>query len=37
MTASTRINKSDRLLHQNVLGSRRLSNYWWATIVSLGA
>ncbi|MFN6561536.1 MAG: photosystem I assembly protein Ycf4 [Nostoc sp. ChiSLP01] len=37
MTASTTINKGDRLLHQNVLGSRRFSNYWWATIVTLGA
>jgi hypothetical protein len=37
MTASTKINISDGLLHQNVLGSRRFSNYWWATIVSLGA
>jgi hypothetical protein len=45
MTAST-INQGDspqgdrtasRVLHQNVLGSRRLSNYWWATIVTLGA
>ncbi|BAY96637.1 photosystem I assembly protein Ycf4 [Tolypothrix tenuis PCC 7101] len=45
MTAST-INKGnspngDRsatsVLKQNVLGSRRLSNYWWATIVTLGA
>lgn len=46
MTASTTINQGDSpqgdrqphsLLHQNVLGSRRLSNYWWATIVLLGA
>ncbi|MBD2693687.1 photosystem I assembly protein Ycf4 [Anabaena catenula] len=37
MTASTTINKGDSLLHQNVLGSRRFSNYWWATIVTLGA
>jgi hypothetical protein len=45
MTAST-INQGDspngdrttsRVLHQNVLGSRRFSNYWWATIVTLGA
>ncbi|AFY35336.1 photosystem I assembly protein Ycf4 [Calothrix sp. PCC 7507] len=45
MTAST-IHKGDspngdrsasRVLHQNVLGSRRFSNYWWATIVTLGA
>ncbi len=37
MTASTTIDKDDRLLHQNVLGSRRLSNYWWATIVTMGS
>ena len=37
MTASKTINKGDRLLQQNVLGSRRFSNYWWATVVSLGA
>lgn len=45
MTAST-INQGDspnggstssRLLYQKVLGSRRLSNYLWAIIVSLGA
>ncbi|MDZ7956310.1 MAG: photosystem I assembly protein Ycf4 [Aulosira sp. DedQUE10] len=45
MTAST-INKgnssngdrsSTRVLNQTVLGSRRFSNYWWATIVTLGA
>ncbi len=46
MTASTTINKGDspngdnspsQFLHQQVIGSRRFSNYWWATIVSLGA
>ncbi|MBD2452474.1 photosystem I assembly protein Ycf4 [Nostoc sp. FACHB-152] len=46
MTASTTINKGDspngdrsssRVLHQKVIGSRRLSNYWWATVVTLGA
>ncbi len=46
MTASTTINKGDSpngdssassILHQKVLGSRRFSNYWWATIVTLGA
>lgn len=25
------------LLRQNIIGSRRLSNYWWATIVTIGA
>ena len=24
------------VLHQSILGSRRFSNYWWATVVSLG-
>ena len=46
MTASTTTNAGDsanadssasRLLYQGVLGSRRFSNYLWATIVSLGA
>ncbi|MEA5583555.1 photosystem I assembly protein Ycf4 [Nodularia harveyana UHCC-0300] len=46
MTVSTTINQDDSpngdrkpssILHQNVLGSRRFSNYWWATIVTLGA
>ncbi len=27
----------NRLLRQPILGSRRFSNYWWATIVSVGA
>jgi hypothetical protein len=35
MTASTTTQKS--VLHQKVLGSRRLSNYWWASVVTLGA
>ncbi|MDJ0735968.1 MAG: photosystem I assembly protein Ycf4 [Nostocaceae cyanobacterium] len=46
MTESQTINKGESpngdnsnslKLHQQVLGSRRFSNYWWATIVSLGA
>ena len=28
---------SQEVLRQEVLGSRRFSNYWWAVIVSLGA
>jgi hypothetical protein len=36
MTASLETNK-DRVLRYPVLGARRFSNYWWATIVSLGA
>ncbi len=35
MTAITTQQESNLLL-QPVLGSRRFSNYWWATIVSLG-
>jgi hypothetical protein len=26
----------DRILRQTVLGSRRFSNYWWATVVLIG-
>ncbi len=46
MTASTTTSTGDsanadssasRVLHQKVVGSRRFSNYWWATIVSVGA
>ncbi len=37
MTASTTIPKSNNVLTQKVLGSRRFSNYWWATVVFLGA
>lgn len=48
MTASTSTNPGDSelrankntttsILKQPVLGSRRFSNYWWATIVSIGA
>jgi hypothetical protein len=36
MTAST-TQRENRVIRQSVLGSRRFSNYWWATIVSLGA
>lgn len=28
---------SQKILRQSVIGSRRLSNYWWALIVTLGA
>ena len=37
MTVSTTVNTSKSLLYQKVLGSRRFSNYWWATIVTMGA
>lgn len=35
MTTKT-ISSSARILRQEILGSRRFSNYWWATVVSLG-
>lgn len=37
MTVSTAINTGENLLCQKVLGSRRFSNYWWASIVTMGA
>lgn len=36
MTAST-TQQENRIIHQPILGSRRFSNYWWATVVSIGA
>lgn len=36
MTAQT-TQRENRIIRQQVLGSRRFSNYWWAIIVSLGA
>ena len=36
MTAS-KTATADRIIHQTILGSRRFSNYWWATVVSIGA
>ncbi len=36
MTSST-TQRETRVIRQPVLGSRRFSNYWWATVVSLGA
>lgn len=36
MTASTTTTTGDRVLNQRVLGSRRFSNYWWATVSSIG-
>ncbi|MBD2462541.1 photosystem I assembly protein Ycf4 [Oscillatoria sp. FACHB-1407] len=36
MTAST-TSTENYLLRQRVIGARRFSNYWWATIISLGA
>ena len=38
MTASKTLDKSSsKVLEQKVVGSRRASNYFWATVVSLGA
>jgi hypothetical protein len=31
------LNQSDRILRQPIIGARRLSNYWWATVILLGA
>ena len=37
MTAQAKSdNKGQSLLRQQILGSRRLSNYWWALVVGLG-
>ncbi|MBF2037233.1 MAG: photosystem I assembly protein Ycf4 [Leptolyngbyaceae cyanobacterium T60_A2020_046] len=36
MTTSVQ-SPSDKVLKRTVLGARRLSNYWWATVVSIGA
>ena len=36
MTTKT-ISKSNRVLSQQIIGSRRPSNYFWATVVTLGA
>jgi hypothetical protein len=36
MTAQTTF-ANQRILRQEVIGSRRLSNYWWASVVSIGA
>lgn len=35
--ATETISTSDRLLRKQIVGSRRFSNYWWATAVSIGA
>ncbi|MGP1381963.1 MAG: photosystem I assembly protein Ycf4 [Thainema sp.] len=39
MTASirTKTTQNDRVLRQTIIGSRRLSNYFWATVIALGA
>ena len=33
---TTQTSMGDRLLHQEIIGSRRLSNYFWAIIVTMG-
>lgn len=35
MTAQT--SSEQQVLHQQVIGSRRFSNYWWAVVVTFGA
>nr|YP_001019142.1 photosystem I assembly protein Ycf4 [Chlorokybus atmophyticus]Q19V70.2 RecName: Full=Photosystem I assembly protein Ycf4 [Chlorokybus atmophyticus]ABD62262.2 hypothetical chloroplast RF4 [Chlorokybus atmophyticus]WKT05643.1 hypothetical chloroplast RF4 [Chlorokybus atmophyticus] len=37
MTNSSIDSKSDLIRRDPVLGSRRLSNYWWATVILVGA
>lgn len=38
MAASTAfVPQSDRVLRQPVLGSRRFSNYWWASVIFIGS
>lgn len=37
MTTSSATQNSQQVFKQDILGSRRLSNYVWATVVSLGA
>jgi hypothetical protein len=37
MTAQTTATSQDSVLRQPVLGSRRFSNYWWASVVTIGA
>lgn len=38
MTASikTKTTQNERVLRQTIVGSRRLSNYFWATVIALG-
>ncbi|CCH65251.1 photosystem I assembly related protein Ycf4 [Richelia intracellularis HM01] len=37
MTVLTSHSTGEKFLFQKVLGARRLSNYWWATTLSLGS
>ena len=36
MTPSTQF-ADDLILRREILGARRISNYWWAVVISLGA
>ncbi|MDJ1185117.1 photosystem I assembly protein Ycf4 [Roseofilum casamattae] len=36
-TQGTSTPTEKKVLHQPLLGSRRFSNYWWATVISVGA
>lgn len=36
MKVQQTMTQDTRILRQNILGSRRFSNFWWATVVSLG-
>lgn len=37
MTPSTQSADNNLILRRDILGARRLSNYWWAVVMSLGA
>lgn len=37
MTAQATSTENNLVLRQSILGSRRFSNYWWASVVSIGA
>lgn len=37
MAVSATETSNDQILRQQVLGSRRLSNYWWTSVVTIGA
>jgi hypothetical protein len=36
-TQTVSTTNKDKILRQQILGSRRLSNYWWATVITFGA
>lgn len=37
MTVSSSTSTGNRLLRREITGARRLSNYWWAVVLSVGA